>query len=97
MVNMRISEDIVTVSEFKAQASDWMRRIGERRHPLVITQNGKPAGVLLSPAAFDELFEHQQFLKAVQEGLEDEKAGRIHTTEEVFARLEQRLAAIENE
>ena len=73
---------MVTVSDFKARASDWLRRIA---HPLVITQNGKPAGVLLSPAAFDELSERQQFLAAVQEGMADEQAGRGHTTDEVFA------------
>ena len=85
---------MVTVSDFKARASDWLRRIA---HPLVITQNGKPAGVLLSPAAFDELSERQQFLAAVQEGMADEQAGRSHTTDEVFAAAERRIAAIEAE
>ena len=44
-----ISEDFVPVSEFKAQAAEWLRRIGETDAPLVVTQHGKPAGVLLSP------------------------------------------------
>jgi len=63
----------------------------------VITQNGKPAGVLLSPTAFDELSERQDFLAAVQDGMADERAGRSHTTEEVFDVVEQRIAAIEAE
>lgn len=46
-----ISEDFVPVSEFKAQAAEWLRRIGETDAPLVVTQHGKPAGVLLSPRA----------------------------------------------
>ncbi len=95
MAKLRISEDIVTVSDFKAQASEWLRRIVGSGHPLVITQNGKPAGVLLSPAAFDELSERQDFLAAVQEGMADEQAGRTHTTEEVFDAVEQRITAIE--
>jgi prevent-host-death family protein len=95
MARLRVSEDIVTVSDFKAQASEWLRRVTGSGHPLVITQNGKPAGVLLSPAAFDELSERQQFLAAVQEGMADEQAGRSHTTEEVFDAVEQRIAAIE--
>ena len=52
---VRISEDIVPVSDFKAQAAEWLKRVAETGHPLVITQNGKAAGVLLSPAHFDEL------------------------------------------
>ena len=97
MATIRVSEDIVPVSDFKAQASEWLRRIAGSGHPLVITQNGKPAGVLLSPAAFDELCERQQFLAAVQEGMDHEQAGRSHTTEEVFGAVEQRIAAIEAE
>jgi antitoxin YefM len=97
MATVRVSEDIVPVSDFKAQASEWLRRIAGSGHPLVIAQNGKPAGVLLSPAAFDELSERQRFLAAVQEGMAHEQAGRSHTTEEVFDAVEQRIAAIEAE
>ena len=92
MAKLRVSEDIVTVSDFKAQASEWLRRITGSGHPLVITQNGKPAGVLLSPAAFDELSDRQEFLAAVQDGMADEQAGRSHTTKEVFDAVEQRMA-----
>ena len=97
MARLRVSEDIVPISDFKAQASEWLRRIAGSGRPLVITQNGKPAGVLLSPAAFDELAERQPFLAGVQEGMADEQAGRGHTTEEVFDTVEKRIAAIEAE
>jgi len=97
MAKLRVSEDIVTVSDFKARASDWLRKISGSGHPLVITQNGKAAGVLLSPAAFDELSERQQFLAAVNEGLADERAGRSHTSKEIFDAVERRIAAIEAE
>jgi prevent-host-death family protein len=80
-----------------AQESDWLRRVSGSGHPLVITQNGKPAGVLLSPTAFDELSERQEFLAAVQEGMADERGGRSHTTEEVFDALEHRIAGFEAE
>ena len=95
MTRIRVSEDIIPVSELKARASEWLRRIAGSGHPLVITQNGRPAGVLLSPAAFDELRERQQFLAAVQEGMADEQAGRSHTTDEALDAAERRIAAIE--
>ena len=97
MAKLRVSENIVPVSDFKAQASEWLRRIASSGHPLVITQNGKSAGVLLSPAAFDELVERQQFLAAFQEGMADEQAGRTHTTEEVFGAVEKRIASFESQ
>ncbi len=97
MTKLRVSEDIIPISDFKAKASEWLQRIARSGHPLVITQNGKPAGVLLSPVAFDELAEGQQFLAAVREGMTDEQAGRSHTTDEIFGAVERRIAAIEED
>jgi prevent-host-death family protein len=87
---VRISEDIVPVSDFKAQAADFLRRVAETGQPLVITQNGKAAGVLLSPAEFDRLTERARFLAAVGEGLADADAGRLSDHDDVVARLRAR-------
>jgi prevent-host-death family protein len=88
---VRVSEDIVPVSEFKAQAAEMLRRVGETGQPLVITQNGKAAGVLLSPAEYDRLTERARFVAAVGEGLADADAGRLSPHDEVAARMSQRF------
>ena len=88
---VRVSENFVPVSEFKAQAADWLRRLAETGAPVVVTQNGKPAGVLLSPHAFDELTEHARFVAAVNEGLADSEAGRVHSHAEVKKRMKARF------
>ena len=88
-----ISEDFVPVSDFKAQAAEWLRRIGETNAPLVVTQHGKPAGVLLSPRAFDALTEQSRFVSAVVEGLADADGGRIHPHNEVEKRLRARFGS----
>lgn len=77
MRGVRIAEDFVPVSELKAQAAEWLRRLAETGAPIVVTQHGKPAGVLLSPGAFDELTERAQFVASVNEGLADADAGRV--------------------
>ena len=87
---IRVSEDIVPVSDFKARAADWLLRIVETRQPLIITQNGKAAGVLLSPAEFDRLMERARFVSAVEEGLADADAGRVHSHKDVVAALKER-------
>jgi prevent-host-death family protein len=88
---VRVSENCVPVSEFKAQAADWLRRIGETGVPVVVTQNGRPAGVLLSPRAFDTLTERAHFVAAVDEGLGDAEAGRLHPHAEVVKRTKARF------
>jgi prevent-host-death family protein len=90
---VRVSEDIVPVSDFKAQAGVWLRRIAETGQPLVITQNGKAAGVLMSPAQFDALNERARFVAAVDEGLADSEAGRVHAHTAVVAELTKRRRA----
>jgi len=91
MRRLRISEDFVPVSEFKAQAAEWLRKAAESGAPIVVTQNGKPAGVLLSPQAFDALTEKARFVAAVDEGLADAEAGRVHSHAVVKKRLKARF------
>ncbi|MCC6751330.1 MAG: type II toxin-antitoxin system Phd/YefM family antitoxin [Deltaproteobacteria bacterium] len=93
MKALRVSEDIVPVSEFKAQAAEWLRRLTTTGQPLVITQNGKPAGVLLSPEAYDELAERARFVAAVEDGLADSQAGRLTDQATLAAELKARYRA----
>jgi len=93
MAHVRVSEDFVPVSDFKAQAADLLKRVGDTRKPLVITQNGRPAGVLLSPAAYDDLIERTEFVAAVSAGLADIEAGRTEEHRVVAARLRKKYPA----
>jgi prevent-host-death family protein len=88
---VRVSENFVPVSEFKAQAAEWLRKLGEGSAPVVVTQNGRPAGVLLSPEAFDELTERARFVAAVNEGLTDASEGRVHSDAAVTRRVAARF------
>ncbi|MEZ4404891.1 MAG: type II toxin-antitoxin system Phd/YefM family antitoxin [Polyangiales bacterium] len=87
MKPLRVSQDIVPMAEFKGQAAHWFRRLAENNQPVVITQNGKPAGVLLSPAEFDRLVERERFLTDVATGVADLDAGRVVSTDELTRRL----------
>ena len=87
---VRVSEDIVPVSDFKAQAADWLKRVADTGQPIVITQNGKAAGVLVSPAEFDRLTERARVLEAIDAGLADEKAGRVVSHAAVVGEMKHR-------
>ncbi|HEX9593955.1 MAG TPA: type II toxin-antitoxin system Phd/YefM family antitoxin [bacterium] len=77
MGEVNVSEDIVPLGEFKARAAQFLRRLKGSRQPLVITQNGRPAGVLLSAVEFDRLRERQRFLESVAAGIADADAGQV--------------------
>lgn len=90
---LKLTEDIVPVGEFKGHAARWLKHAAETGQPVVITQNGRPAGVLMSPAEFDRLGERQRFLESVAAGLADLEAGRTLTTAELKTRLARRRLA----
>ena len=83
MKPIQIADDIVPLAEFKAHASRLFRQLREEKRPMVITQNGKPAAVLITPEEFDRIAERSRFVEAVQEGLADSKAGRLIDDEQL--------------
>lgn len=97
MKPMRVSEDIVPIGEFKGQAARWLRRVAETGQPVVITQNGRPAAVLLAPSEFDRLQERQRFLESIASGVADADAGRLMDTRELKRRLAVKRRATEDE
>jgi len=77
MKPLRVAEGIIPLGEFKAKASALLKGLRRKSGPLVITQNGRPAAVVMAPEAYDELQERQQYLEAVALGLSDAIAGRV--------------------
>ncbi len=88
MKPMQISRDIVPLARFKTRASQIFRQLHDEQRPVVVTQNGKPAAVLITPEEFDRLQEHDRFLAAVQEGLADSEAGRLIDDDVLSAELD---------
>lgn len=97
MKPFRVSEGIVPIAQFKSQAPHWLRRIAESGQPVVITLNGKPAGVLLSPSEFDRIQERERFLSSVAQGAADADSGRVMSSLELRKRLGSRASPRDRE
>lgn len=82
MKSIHVSENIVSLTDFKNHASKMLRQMQSSHRPIIITQNGRAAGVLISPAEFDLLSEQSRFVQAVQSGLNDVEQGRVLSEEE---------------
>ena len=95
MKQIMISNDIIPIGEFKISISKWFKSIRETGHPLVITQNGKPAGVLISPSEFDKLRETKLFIESISRGLSDSEKGEILSTSRLKSELKKRRAVKE--
>ena len=87
MKPINISENIVSLSDFKNKASRMLHEIQSSHRPFVITQNGKAAAVLISPSDFDFLIEQARFVDAVQRGLTDVQNGLVLSDEDLDKEL----------
>jgi antitoxin YefM len=83
MKQAMLSEDVVPIGEFKAHAASWIKKMKMTGHPLVITQNGKPAGVMISPEDYDRTLEKEKFFSSIALGLADAESGKTYTTKEL--------------
>lgn len=90
MKTISVADDIVPIAEFKTGISKWFRKLQESGHPLIITQNGKPSGVLLSPRDYDELVYRKSFLDSIDRGLSDLENERTYSSEELLSALASR-------
>jgi antitoxin YefM len=84
---LNISTDIVPLGAFRTAISKWLKSIKNTGQPLVITQNGKPAGVLLSPEEYDDLIYTKRFLESVSRGILDADRGETYSTKELKSEL----------
>jgi antitoxin YefM len=87
---MSITNDIVPIGKFKTNLSKWFESVKKSGHPLVITQNGKPAGVLLSPSEYDEMVYKRAFLDSIKKGIDDAKSGKVYNPDTLKAELAKR-------
>ena len=85
-----VSNDIVPLSEFKTSISKWLKNVQNTGHPLIITQNGRPAGILLSPSEYDDLIHNKLFIDSVNRGISDVDTGNVYNSKELKDELKKR-------
>ena len=64
MINLKPSEDIVPMSEFRNNLSECAARARKSGRPLLLTQNGRASYVFMDLAAFEEIREKIEKMEA---------------------------------
>ncbi|MEW6405707.1 MAG: type II toxin-antitoxin system Phd/YefM family antitoxin [Chloroflexota bacterium] len=60
------TEDVRPLSEFRANAAAFVNQVRDTRRPLILTQHGRSAAVLLDVKAYEDLVEHAELLHDVK-------------------------------
>ena len=87
---MKLSSQIRPISYLKAHAAEIVRTLGDRREPLIITQNGEAKVVIQDIDSYEETQEAVALLKILALGGRQVEAGRVQPAADVVARLRQR-------
>ena len=68
--------DIVPISDLRQDAAAVLKRVRGSRAPLVITQRGRAAAVMLSVDAYERAEEERRILRALARGDREIEAGK---------------------
>jgi len=94
MRQITISNDIVPLAEFKAKLSAWIKKLKASKRPLILTQNGKAAAVIILPEEYDKLTYNQNYINSVKNGLADIKNNDLLLHTDVIERFEQKFGEV---
>ncbi len=92
MKNILVANDIIPVGQFKSGLAKYLKEIQNKRNSLIITQNGKPAGVLISPSEFDDLRQTKLFIDSISRGLSNSEKGEVLSTSKLRSELQKTRA-----
>lgn len=90
---MKLSNQIKPISYLKAHAADIVRKLGEHREPLIITQNGEAKVVLQDIESYEQTQETMALLKILALGMRQIEEGKVLPAEDVIKRLRERQEA----
>jgi prevent-host-death family protein len=84
--------DIIPITDLRQDAAAALERVKSSRQPVVITQRGRAAAVLLSLEAYERSEHERQLLHLLAQGEREIKAGKGFDLDEVLVEADALLA-----
>lgn len=66
MAKVLPTEDIRSLSEFRTRTAAFVRQVRETKRPMILTQHGRSAAVLLDVAEYEALVEQVELLSDIR-------------------------------
>ncbi len=77
--------NIIPVSDLRQDAAKVLKKIRDSREPIVITQRGRAAAIMLSVEAFEQSEHDRELLRLLAKGEKEIEAGEGHDLDSVLA------------
>ncbi|MFQ5825286.1 MAG: type II toxin-antitoxin system Phd/YefM family antitoxin [bacterium] len=95
MENLDVN-NIRPLTDFRNNMKEYIKELNENKKPIVLTQHGKSAAVLLHAEKFQEMQDQIEFMRKVAQGLEDYKGNRVYSVEETFDAVDEIIESADN-
>jgi len=66
MQRIVLNDDIHSLSEFRSNASGFISQVHSTKRPLIITQNGKSAAVLLDVDEYEKIIDKTELIEDIE-------------------------------
>ncbi len=84
--------NIIPISDLRQDAAKVLKRVKDSREPVVITQRGRAAAVMLSVEVFEQSERDRELLRLLAKGEREIEAGEGHDLDSVLAEADALLA-----
>lgn len=92
MPKLKPTRDIQPVTEFRANAAQFIEQVRETGEPVILTQHGRSAAVLLDVESYETMLDELALLRDVRDAEAQIAAGKGRSHAAVAKRLRARLA-----
>lgn len=92
MSKLKPTRDIRPVTEFRANAAQFIDQVRETGEPVILTQHGRSAAVLLDVESYESMMDELALLRGVRQAERQIAAGKGQSHATVAKRLRARLA-----
>ena len=93
---VRVARDLVPVNEFRANLANLFEQLEADGRPIVVTQRGRAAAVVLRPEDLDAYEEQRELIDKVLTVLREADAGDTVSDDDVWARVDGVITAAES-
>jgi antitoxin YefM len=91
MAALRPSTDVLPVTEFRANTSSMLTRLQATKRPVVLTQHGRGAAVVMDVSVYEGMLDEIAILRDIRIAEDQIARGEVMPHDEVVARLKAKL------
>lgn len=88
---MKLSQDLKSVSYFKNNMAEVLRRLNETQGTMIITQNGEAKAAVMDIRAYEELQETLSMIEMIAQGNKSLIQERYRPADQVLKEFEKRI------